>query len=258
MPKMKPSKLRITLLRPLPLVVFLIVWQLSVQGNDRLIFFFGTPLKILENIWARTVDGSLPVDFFITFYEASCGFLLGNIVGVAIGLALWYSNMIFQISRPYIIALGSAPIFAFSPILIMWFGTGIFSKIMIAALSTVFIALLQAYTGAAEVNNDHIRLMKTFKATKSQIFCKVVAPSSIIWVMSAFKMNVGFAILGAFIGEFISSSRGLGHLILVASGLFDISLMLAGILMLIIIALILTWGVNRLEPALKKLIVTYL
>ena len=255
---MRKANTVIAIIRPLPLIVFIVVWQLLVHNDPNLKFFFGEPLRIAEILWTRSLDGSLLVDFFITFIEAAAGFLIGNLVGTFFGLALWYSNTAFQIAKPYIVALGSAPIFAFSPILIIWFGTGITAKIAIASLSTVFVALLQAYTGAAEVKSEYLQLMRTFKATKSQIFLKVVAPSSIVWVMSAFKMNVGFAILGAFIGEFISSNRGLGHLILVASGLFDISLMLTGILLLVIIALLLTWCVSKLEPYLKKLVVTYL
>lgn len=204
------------------------------------------------------MDGSLPIDLGATFLEASVGFILGNVVGTAVGLSLWYSKTAFQIARPYIITLGSAPIFALAPLLIIWFGTGMFSKIMIAALSTVFVALLQSYTGAAEVSNDYIRLMKTFGATKNQTFRKVIAPAAIVWVISAFKLNVGFAILGAFIGEFISSNMGLGHLILVASGLFDISLVLCGVFMLVCIALFLTWVVGKLEAPLKHLVAKHL
>jgi NitT/TauT family transport system permease protein len=133
-----------------------------------------------------------------------------------------------------------------------------FSKIMIAALSTVFVALMQAYTGATEVSSDYLRLMKTFGATQGQTFRKVVAPSSIVWVISAFRLNVGFAILGAFIGEFISSSAGLGHLILVASGLFDISLVLCGVILLSGLAFILYFLVGQLEPRLKRFVVAYL
>lgn len=129
---------------------------------------------------------------------------------------------------------------------------------MIATLSTVFIALSQSYTGASEVRSDYIKLMHTFGANKHQIFRKVVAPSSIVWVISGFKMNVGFALLGAFIGEFISSNQGLGHLILVASGLFDISLVLCGVILLIVIALILNFVITKIEQPLKHLIVKYL
>lgn len=255
---MQAESKTVRLLRPLPLVAFILCWELLVRGNDRRIFFFGQPSKVFGYLWTRTVDGSLPIDFATTFIEAVTGFIAGNVVGTAIGLGLWYSKSAFQIARPYVIALGSAPIFAIAPLLIIWFGTGMFSKVMIAALSTVFVALLQSYTGAAEVSNDYLRLMKTFKATKNQTFRKVVAPAAIVWVMAAFKMNVGFAILGSFIGEFISSNRGLGHLILVASGLFDISLVLCGVLLLVCIALLLSWLVGMLEAPLKHLTVRWL
>lgn len=205
-------------LRPVPLIAFVVFWEVAVLGNEHSAFFFGRPSKIIGYIISRTLDGSLVVDLMTTFSEAAIGFVLGNVFGAGLGLGLWYSKSAFQIARPYIIAMGAAPVFAFAPLLVVWFGTGMLSKVMIAGLSTVFVALLQSYTGAAAVSRDHLRLMKTFGATKHQTFRKVVAPSSIVWVMSAFRMNVGFAILGAFIGEYISSSQGLGHLILVASG----------------------------------------
>jgi NitT/TauT family transport system permease protein len=245
-------------LRPLPLLLFLAAWEFFVRGNDRLVFFYGQPSKVAAILLHRTLDGSLATDMFVTLFEATAGFVLGNLIGTALGLGLWYSRTTFQIARPYIIALGSAPVFALAPLLIIWFGTGMFSKVMIAALSTVFVALFQSYTGSADVSNDYIRLMKTFRATKNQTFRKVVAPAAIVWVTSAFKLNVGFAILGAFIGEFISSNRGLGHLILVASGLFDISLVLCGVFLLACIALLLTWLVGQLEAPLKHIVVKYL
>lgn len=256
MRKDEPKYLRIY--RALPLIIFVLFWEFSVRGQERLIFFFGSPSQIGEYLYSKTIDGSLPIDFAVTFVEALAGFILGNLGGTLLGLSLWYSKTAFAISKPYIIALGSAPIFALAPILVIWFGTGIFSKIMIATLSTVFIALFQSYTGASEVSRDYLRLMQTFGASKNQVFRKVIAPSAVVWVISAFKMNVGFALLGAFIGEFISSNQGLGHLILVASGLFNISLVLCGVLLLIVIALILSFAVSRIELPLKRTIVKYL
>jgi NitT/TauT family transport system permease protein len=241
-----------------PIVGFLVLWEFFVRADRKLVFFFGLPSKIGAYLFSKTMDGSLPVDVMTTLTEVLLGFIIGNLLGTLVGLSLWYSKTAFLISRPYIIALGSAPIFALAPLLIIWFGTGLFSKIMMATFSTVFIALFQAYTGASEVSNDHIRLMQTFGATKNQTFRKVIAPSSIVWVMSAFRINVGFAILGAFIGEFISSNRGLGHLILVASGLFDISLVLCGVLLLICMALAFNLVISKLEAPLKRLVVKYL
>ena len=248
----------INLYRVLPLLALLFFWELATRKNASITFFFGSPSKIGAYILAKTMDGSLPRDIGVTFVEATLGFILGNVVGTILGLGLWYSKLAMAIARPYVITLGSAPIFAFAPLLIIWFGTGMFSKVMIAALSTVFVALVQSYTGASEVSNDYLRLMKTFGATQGQTFRKVVAPSSIVWVISAFRLNVGFAILGAFIGEFVSSNAGLGHLILVASGLFDISLVLCGVLLLSGLAFVLYFFVGQLEPRLKRFVVSYL
>ena len=226
--------------------------------NRGLEFFFGRPSRIAVYIASRLFDGSLEADSAATVIEAVCGFLIGNIAGILVGLALWYSKVAFEVSRPFITALGSAPMFALAPLLVVWFGTGLYSKIMIAALSTFFVALLQAYTGAEEVSRDYLRLMASLGASKTQTFRKVVAPSAIVWVVSAMRLNVGFALLGAFIGEFISSEVGLGHMILVASGLFNMSLVLCGVLAFIVIALLLNWSIGHSEPYLKRIVVRYL
>lgn len=256
---MKAYKLPyIQLYRVAPLLLFLFVWEVLSRRSNEFAYFFGKPSKIGAYFIWKTIDFSLPNDFAVTFVEVLAGFIVGNILGTAIGLGLWYSKTAFEIARPYIITLGSAPIFALAPVLVIWFGTGLFFKIMIATLSTLFIALSQAYTGASEVGNEYLRLMQSFGATKHQTFRKVIAPSALVWVISAFRINVGFAVLGAFIGEYISSNEGLGHLILVASGLTDMSLVLCGILLLACIALFLNYTVSAVEDPLKHLIVKYL
>ena len=255
---MNKNNLKTGIYQVIPLVLFLVFWEVFVRLNEKLFFFFGLPSKIIGYLLSKILDGSLFVDFGITFSEAFVGFLLGNLVGSLIGLGLWYSKTAFQISRPYIIALGSSPIIALAPLLIIWFGTGWWSKVFVAAISTVFVALSQAYIGALEVKQSHLKMMQTFGATKHQIFAKIIVPSAVVWVISAFRMNVGFALLGAFIGEYISSNSGLGHLILVASGLFDISLVLCGVFLLICSAFILNWLVSKAEYYLRHYLIKYL
>lgn len=252
------TKNRLLILQILPLIIFLLTWEFSVRYDKELIFFFGMPSKIISYLVSKVFDGSLLLDILCTSAEAIGGFILGNLLGIILGLSFWYSKTAAEIARPYIIALSAAPVFALAPIFIIWFGTGILSKVMIATFSTVFLALFQAYTGARQVPREYTELMQTFRANKNQIFRKVITPSAIVWVISAFKMNVGMALLGAFIGEFISSERGLGHLIMVASGLFDISLVFAGITCLMIIALLLTSLVSHLEVPLKHMVARYL
>jgi NitT/TauT family transport system permease protein len=254
---MRSNQVKLFLLRCIPAFVLLVFWQLAVQDNARLVFFFGSPSKIGSYFLSGIADGSLVKDFAITFGEVVVGFLIGNLVGTIIGLGLWFSRTAFLVARPYIIALGSAPLITLAPLLVIWFGTGFMAKILIVTFSTMFVALFQAYSGASDVNPQYLKLMQSFRASKIQTFRKVVAPAAVVWVMAAFRMNIGFAILGAFIGEFISSNQGLGHMIVVASGLFDISLVFCAVFLLVGMALALTYLLNYIEGPIKHLIVKY-
>lgn len=238
--------------RLLPLVIFLVIWEVLVHDNSTASFYYGSPLKIARAFWIKTLDGSLWYDTLITTFETIMGFIIGNVLGASIGLLLWFSRPIFNISKPYIIALGSAPIFALSPLLVIWFGIGIPAKIVISVLSTFFVALLQAYNGAANVDERYVEYFKAYKSSKWFTFKKLILPSSLTWVISAFKLNTGFALLGAFIGEYISSNAGLGHMIVINSGLFNIPNVLLGVLMMSTIALLLNKVVDIFEKPLRR------
>lgn len=250
-----PNSIIKRVLQALPLLSLLAFWEWAVSLDKTYKFLFGSPSDILQHIFTKVLDGSILVDAGVTAIEAILGFLIGTLVGSFIGLSLWSSKIVFELSKPYIVILGSAPIFALAPILIIWFGTGLFAKVMMAALSTVFVALSQAYRGASVVSKEQILLLDSFGATKFQVFRKVIVPSALVWVMSAFKLNIGFALLGAFMGEYISSEYGLGHLILVASGLYNVSLVMVGVIFLMAIGLILDFILTQLEAPLKRFIV---
>jgi NitT/TauT family transport system permease protein len=157
-----------------------------------------------------------------------------------------------RIAKPYLTALSSVPIFALAPIIIVWFGIGIFSKIMLAFLSTVAVAIVQSYQGATSTEPKYLRLMTVVGASRWQVFKLVVVPSSLIWVINSMKLNIGLALLGAFIGEFISSEEGLGYMIVKAAGLYDMATVIVGIFALIVIALSLTALIDQLERVLHK------
>jgi NitT/TauT family transport system permease protein len=116
------------------------------------------------------------------------------------------------------------------------------------------VALMQAFKGAREVDTGLVQVAQSFGASRRQVFLKVVIPSAAVWVVNAFRLNVGFALLGAFLGEFISSSHGLGHLILVAQGLQNIPLVLVGVSVISLLGLVLTWTVDALERPIKHLL----
>lgn len=241
-----------------PIAVFIFGWHLLVANDPRRVFFFGSPTRFWEELIGRVITGDLFRDMLATALEGIGGFVIGNIAGAIIGLALWHTPVIFKIVRPYIMALGTAPLFALAPIIVVWFGVGFFSKLVIATLSTLFVALMQAYKGAEEVDFRLIQVITSFGGDKSQVFRKVVVPASLVWVTSAFRLNVGLALLGAFLGEYISSERGLGHLILVAGGLYNIPLILVGVSMFVVLGWGLSWLVGIAEVPLNRAVVRWL
>jgi len=244
---MNIGKLKNLVIMLLPLLIFLAFWEWATFDHPERQFIFSRPSLVLTTLVKKTLSGHLLWHSAVTAGEAIAGFLLGTSVGTLLGLMLWYSPAVAKISRPYIVAIGSIPVFALAPLMIVWFGIGIFSKIMMAALSTVIVALVQSYQGAVSVDERYLRLMRVMGATRSQVFHKVVIPSSLVWVINSMKLNVSLALLGAFIGEFISANQGLGYLIVKSSGLYDMATVLAACIMLTGIALFLTASVGWLE-----------
>lgn len=223
----------------LPLILFLVVWQMYMAIFPDRMFYFSSPLNVAEEFYLFFIEQHGFYHSLVTFTETILGFIIGNIVGITIGLLLWFSKRVADISRPYLVALGALPIFALAPIMIVWFGIGIWSKIMMAALSTVIIAIVQSYQGAINADEKYIRLMKVFNASRVKIFRTIILPSSLIWVFNSMKLNIGAALLGAFIGEFIAAEAGVGYVIIKASGLFNMGLVFTGCIVLMLMALVL-------------------
>lgn len=221
------------------IVATLAVWEIAGNVSPKIVFFLGTPSRVAEEFWTLVSQEALHWHFFITGTEAIVGLLLGSSVGFALGLSLWFSERAANIFRPFAIVLGSLPIIAFAPLMIVWFGIGVEMKIVLAALSTLFIAFNQAYRGVSVVGEKYVEVLRGIRASNQKIFFKVVVPGSMDWLLSSMRLNIGFALLGAFIGEFIASDQGLGHLILRASALYNVARALAAAIGIVILALVL-------------------
>ena len=197
-------------------------WEFIGRSSGRAFFVAGSPTAIFKELKQLVVFDHLLSHFWTTGSEAVAGIVMGTMIGASFGLSLWYSKAVEQTVRPFIIALGTLPILAFAPLMIVWFGIGWGMKVALAAFSTVFIAYDQAYRGAKLTSSESVDVLKGMNASQNQIFFKVVVPGAFSWVLSSMRLNVGIGLLGAFIGEFIASDRGLGYLILRASGLYNI------------------------------------
>jgi NitT/TauT family transport system permease protein len=222
-------------------------WDHMTANNKQAAFMFGSPSAMAGFLGQMVADGSLWRDTYVTGLETLLGFLVGNFVGTVIGLSLWYSRFVSRVLEPFVIALGSIPIIALAPIIIIWFGTGLISKVAMSTLSVVIVALVTSYKGAVAVDPDQFNLMRTLGASKFQIFRKLVVPASLADIFAGLKLTVGFALIGAIVGEFMSSSEGLGHAIFKAGSLYIIPKVFAALVATIALALLLTFVVGRAE-----------
>ena len=226
---------------------FLASWEWATASDKQTAFLFGSPSAIADFLIKMWQDGSLVSDTIVTGVETILGFILGNILGTLLGLSLWYSRFVSQVVQPFIVALGSIPIIALAPIMIIWFGTELASKVAMATLSVIVVALATSYKGAMSVDSDQVNLMRTLGAAKRHIFVKLVVPASLGDIFAGLRMTVGFALVGAIIGEFMSSREGLGHAIFKAGSLYIIPKVFAALAVTIGLALALSAVVSRVE-----------
>lgn len=234
----------------LVVVGLLALWQYGVHTKFLNAFLFGSPSAIWKMLVKGAMDGSMFRDIYVTSWETVLGFVLGNLLGATIGLALWYSPFMERVVTPFIMALGSIPIIALAPLVIVWAGTGLASKVLMSTLSVVVVALLAAFDGARNSDSLERNLLYSMGATKWQVFRLVVIPSSLSYIFSGLKLTVGFALIGAIIGEFVSSNAGLGHAIFIAGSLYNIPKVFASLVAMIVIALAFVYVVGRVERVL--------
>ena len=243
------SKLKNLVVISLPAILFLVFWQWVVSGDKELQFLFASPVLVAKTFVSEVVGFEIWKDFGITAYETICGLLIGSVLGTIFGIAMWGNEKLEKISKPYIIILGSIPVFALAPMLIMWFGTGLVSKIVMAAFATFLVSVMQAYEGAKDAGTRYLKFAKTINAKSSDVAKKIIIPGSIRWVKLGFRMNISFALFGAFIGEFVSSNAGLGHYILKAGSLYDMPRVLCGIIMLSLTSGVFVFFANYLSSS---------
>jgi len=232
----------------LSLVVLLLAgWEIGVRLGWIQAFLVGSPVGIWGELVRDVKSGQLFYDTGITLYESIVGFVVGTLFGSLVGLALWYSRFVARTVEPLIVAFNSVPKIAFAPIVILWFGTGLGSKIALAISLTAIVALIAAYQAAKEADPDLQSLLVTLGASKDQVFRKVIVPSALPGIIATFRINVGFGLVGAVVGEFISSQHGLGHLVFTASSLYDLNTVWLGLFTLMAIGFLLYFLIDLIE-----------
>jgi NitT/TauT family transport system permease protein len=235
------------LLQLVAVIAFFAAWELGVRAGWISDFLVGAPSGIAKITYQMLMSGQLLTDTWYTLMEAALGFIIGTVVGSIAGLALWYSVFVARLVEPFIVAINSVPKIAFAPIVILWFGTGLISKVALAVSLTAIVALIAAYQAAKDADPDLQSLLFSMGANKHQIFYRAVVPSTIPAMIATFRINIGFGLVGAVVGEFISSQQGLGHLIYNASSLYDLNTVWAGLFVLMLMGFVLYHVIDVIE-----------
>ena len=245
------------------LVVLFVVWHVMTKPglvppiffsseNDAK-FFFGEPVRILARIWNWfVVDRDIYGHLWVTLVETVLAFAIGTAGGLVVGMWLALSPLAAAILDPYIKAANSMPRVILAPIFAVWFGLGIASKVALGFTLVFFIVFFNVYQGVREVSPTVLANARMLGASHRQLLRHVYLPSATSWVFSSLHTSVGLAFVGAVVGEYLGSARGVGYLILQAEGTFDINTVMAGILVLTAFALALDSIVGRVESRLMK------
>ena len=192
------------------LICFFMLWELLSKVGIIDSFLFSSPSEIILLLVKYIKSGELFKHIYISLIEVVLGVVIGTVGGVLIASILWYSDKLSKILDPFFAILNALPKTALAPIIIIWAGTGIRGIVVVAISILIVITILSVYNYFKNVEEDKIKMMKSFSATKTQIFLKLVFPTNIINIINVIKINIGMSWVGVIVGEFLVSRAGVG------------------------------------------------
>ncbi|MEN5279058.1 ABC transporter permease [Brucella sp. TWI432] len=236
-------------------VFFILIWHLftatHLLGNPvKARFFFATPGDVAQRIYKWFAGATIWYHLGITLLEAMLAFAIGAIGGVLIGFWFARKPLLAAIFDPYVKAANSLPRVVLAPIFTLWLGLGIWSKVALGVSLVFFIVFFNVYQGVKEVNQTILANARMLGMNERQLLRNVYLPSALSWMFSSLHTAVGFAVVGAVVGEYLGSSAGLGYLIQQAEGVFDVTGVFSGMLVLMAFVLVIDWGVSIVEARL--------
>ena len=234
-------------LQVLLLLALLAIWQVLTDRDILPVYIFGRPVGVAHQLWSWFSTGYIVEHLVTTLTETLLAFLIGTLLGLVFGLWLGLSDLAAQVLDPFLKAVNSMPRIVLGPIFAVWFGLDIGSKVALGVTLVFFIVFFNVYQGVREVSYTVVANARILGASDRQLLRHVYVPSAMSWVFASLHNSVGLAFVGAVVGEYLGSSRGVGYLILQAEGTFDINAVFAGILVLTVFALLLDWAVTLAE-----------
>ncbi len=250
--KLKKRNILINLIRISIIVVFLCLWQFLADVKVINPFIFSSPSNIFKTFISLYENNNLFSHIFITIYETLICFFIATFLGIFVASLLWFNSFFAKVFDPFLTVLNSLPKVSLGPIIIIWFGANTSSIIVMALLITVITSIISIYQGFKEVNQSKIILLQSLKATKLQMFFKLILPANYSNIISTLKINISMSLIGVIMGELLVSKKGIGYLIMYGSQVFNLNLVMTGIILLGIISAIIYYLILALEKKLIK------
>ena len=238
------------LLIPVSLAIALIVWSLLTRFGRFPAFILPSPGQVWDRLLVTIADGSLLRHTLATLGEVLLGLILGVGTAAILGYALAKSEWLERLLSPYIVASQSVPVVAIAPLLVIWFGAELLSKVLIAALIVFFPVLINTIVGLRSVPVGLRDLMRSLQASSWQTFRMLEVPAALPVFLGGLKVGATLAVIGAVVGEFVAADQGLGFLINLGRGLYDTALVFVAIFILVSMAMLLYGAVALLESRL--------
>ncbi|GGC69913.1 ABC transporter permease [Chelatococcus reniformis] len=210
-------------------------------------FFFSTPLAVFERTWRDFASGVIWYHLGVTLLETVLAFVIGAVGGVLIGFWFARQHTVAAVFDPYVKAANALPRVVLAPIFALWLGLGIWSKVALGVTLVFFIVFFNVYQGVKEVSPTVLANARMLGMSERQLLRHVYWPSALTWVFSSLHTAVGFALVGAVVGEYLGSAAGLGYRIQQAEGVFDVAGVFSGMLVLAVFVILIDAGVSAIE-----------
>lgn len=250
--KQKKEKILISVIQVSLFVLLIALWEIltSVKVLDP--FFFSSPSRIMKSLVMLWNTGEMFKHIGTTLLETVLGFSISTILGTIIAIGLWWNEKVRKVFEPYIVVFNALPKIALGPLIIIWFGTGLQSILVMCVLICIVITTMSMLNSFLSCDVDKILLMRAMKASKTQIFFLLIFPNSFGELISVLKINVGLSWVGTIMGEYLSSRAGLGYLIQYGGQIFNINLVMASTVLLCILAAGMYAVVSKFEKIYKR------
>ena len=245
--KIKREKIMVLFTQTIIILSFLIMWEFLSTKEIINPFIFSKPSTIIKTIINLYTNFNLINHIFTTLFEVIIAFILGISLGFIVALLLYNFKFLAKVVEPFLTMLNSLPKVALGPIIIIWTGANGKSIIVMALLINLIVSIVTIYNGFIQTDKNKIKLLESFKASKLQIISKLIIPNSLVTIISSLKLNISMSLIGVIMGEFLVSKAGIGYLIIYGTQIFNLNIVMSGILILVIISYILYKIISIIE-----------